>query len=490
MHYFIKVFCFAIFIGQVSQASKLITIDQDQNRTTIIITSPVDFHGFAEAHERGIKGHNQTIAFIENTPTLNHPQFQENQITLFDVSHRANYYGQDISTWRRSKEDEETESRFNLDWILDNHNIQDHYHGNHVIGIAVGQPGLYNYVLNDNTDKKKNDIKLSFKGGCSPLARVINYDYSNFYPKQEWNWLDNPIKKHFPTGVCVYTYEDLYTKIELSGYTKIAEDIYRLKEAKKVKYEEINDLISLRKETKNKIDAMSENERNFYKETKIDDSLMQAFRAFFKSEARILNASLQLMPLCDPLNSYKIPSYIVEEIAEGLEKNDKILVLAANNECINLSSSLKFNYFKDFFYHSSLKDRSLIAINIVPYEDEFFCKNLGTVLLKDQTVLNIGLGNQSNYPGSDLKEFALCALGKTISGSESLDNKCQNLFSVGNGTSMAAPVISSLCALMAEKYPHFNGKEIVSRIKETAIKFGNPDYTGCGFLYAPSSLGL
>ena len=65
-----------------------------------------------------------------------------------------------------------------------------------------------------------------------------------------------------------------------------------------------------------------------------------------------------------------------------------------------------------------------------------------------------------------------------------------NLFYKDSGTSMAASVVSSLCTLVAQKYPHMKASEIVAKIKANAIKFGDPRYTGCGYIWVPSVLDL
>lgn len=466
------------------------TIPNEKKNQVIKITelSPVTFHGFSHAHAAGFKGEGQIIAFIEQA-SPDHPQFFEGQMTQIDLSHTVNHCGLDKSPWRYSKEgwpghNKVTTINSLINSVGKEGGEKSPTHGNHVIGIAIGQPGNYPYQFEGNR------YEASFEGGCCPKAKALSFANSNLYPSNNLLAFHDLSVSIPAAGLCIYTLDDVLHNIELGGYKLLPSGILKISSQKLVSPEDENYKRAqwIRQEILKEINQFfPEQDKEFLKIRKIDDSTLLCFQEFFSSPSKILNCSCGLMALSDPLNDFKIPDTILNYLADNLEEKDKILILSANNQGQNLSEYAQQNYFKCFANHPKLKERFLIAVNIVAQNKDD--TNYGAVYLPNGNTMTVGRGWLSNWPGERLKDFTVCALGNTLSGYALPDNLNGACFEVHNGTSEAAPVVASLCALIMQK-DGLNGAQTVQRIKSTSIRFGNPDYTGCGFIWAPNALGL
>ena len=57
------------------------------------------------------------------------------------------------------------------------------------------------------------------------------------------------------------------------------------------------------------------------------------------------------------------------------------------------------------------------------------------------------------------------------------------MYSKKSGTSMSAPVVAGVIALMLERYPFYTNKQVKKRIYETAIDLGyDKNYQGWGLI--------
>jgi len=66
-----------------------------------------------------------------------------------------------------------------------------------------------------------------------------------------------------------------------------------------------------------------------------------------------------------------------------------------------------------------------------------------------------------------------------------------NTYAYGSGTSMAAPHVSGVAALLLSKYPELNNEEVRARLNETAVDLGDTgwdEYYGCGKINATAVL--
>ena len=205
-----------------------------------------------------------------------------------------------------------------------------------------------------------------------------------------------------------------------------------------------------------------------YYNEKIDDSLVDAFDQAFKSGAKVLNFSMILASITDPLSDYRIPEPLLQKITQGLVANDQILVMAANNQGRNLSEYKNQVYFKQFSENADISSRMLIVMNV-------YIGKKGKKIKRFYT---------SNWPGKDLSNYTVSAFGKDVVSGYSL--KGSEVFRAVSGTSQAAPKVAGFC-LLVEQFFKDSSQEITSCgivdfVKRTARPLGDPEIFGKGLI--------
>lgn len=418
------------------------SISNGKNKS--VFTPFLSLHGFDKAHQAGFRGEGQTIIFFEGDGVdPQHPIFEKTEkIERYDVGRGSKICGVDKSDFRYLQE----EYQSFLTNIDSSPNMQ---HGNHVIGIAVGQPISLEKKGNSTLDKK-DDKYFAFSGGAIPNGQAINISYSQV-GFQNYIWY--PVEGFNGIGRACYGVSDAFNnpnwhRQSYVCYPKVQE-----------KFEEIQDTL-IRERLKKPA----------------DDSLLDAFKLAGDLDGVAINISATLASLCDPLNNFLIPEKFLNQISATLEKNDKILILSANNCSKNLSTFDKQPYFKQFAVHPKISPRFLIAVNVITSVEPPF------VQLPNGTITGVERFNSSNYPGEDLKGYAVSAFGSNILSGWSSNGS--NLFEGQSGTSQSAPQVASLCTLWKQKCPKLSGPEIVKKIKETAILLPDEANFGIGLINA------
>lgn len=466
-----SLFFFLLIISQ-GLASQ-ITIS-DEKGCSIQETQGTNFlslHGFDKAHKAGLSGQGQTIIFLESNVTCDHPLFEASPpITKYDVGRNIEAKGEDKSSYRYTDDHESFYDNIDSD--------ENSTHGNHVIGMAVGQP-VQKEVICGN---KKHSYTLI--GGAVPNAQAINIIHSHVYPSS-FAWcpasrfmgtsLYGPLDALNKTGLNKnYKNLDLESMTEnggpmsqetLSWYKRDQINRWRGLKKAEVALPEIKERLAL----------------------PADDSFLDAFKLASELDGVAINISAILYEIVDPLNGYHIPPQVLDFMGEALEKGDKILVVAGGNEYDNLTTLKSHVYFKDLAAHPQIGPRLLIAINaadrskrsgIHDYQINF----PNVISLPNGYAIDIDLFWSSNYPGQDLKDFAVSAFGShVISGWKTQEDQ---LFSSESGTSEAAPLIASLCTLWKQKDPSLTGPQIVQKVKDTVIPIGHEEFFGKGLINA------
>lgn len=197
-----------------------------------------------------------------------------------------------------------------------------------------------------------------------------------------------------------------------------------------------------------------------------DQAFVKALTYAGNSPARIINLSMTLS-FYNQAISPKIRS-LLEQLAE----KDKLIVIAAGNEGTPLT-------------HTAY-GQSLLALASSP-------KAQGRILLvgaydwqRTWWTLEEKKASFSNYPGSSIyANTFLMAPGVSISGTAVYGKT--GIFS---GTSMAAPMVAGVAALLMEAFPHLSSQEIATLIRKGAKTTSKghiplaPDVFGVGFLDA------
>ena len=81
-------------------------------------------------------------------------------------------------------------------------------------------------------------------------------------------------------------------------------------------------------------------------------------------------------------------------------------------------------------------------------------------------------------------DFIFNRCDRTISGDKN------NEYTRDSGTSESAPIITSLAALVKQKFPKISGPEVIQKLKDTALPLGEPRFTGLGYVWAPAALEI
>ena len=388
-------------------------------------TDYISLQGFDVAHAAGYKGEGQIIAVLNDAPDINHPAFRDpakrGKIHIFDVTRTPPpTMGKDISNFRYP------EKFYDRPQMVINYVKSSLAHGNHVVGLINGKAGQYGKIL--------------FLGGAAPDCEVHSY-IEGTAPLILFGL---KVK-----GEALFSYYDL-----LNLYKSNHDD----------------GLISKQMEIANKYPE-------FFKDRPYDDALLQAFDEISKTKAIGINASFVIKTIVHPETDL-VPQEVLDRIGECLKKEDQILVLSANNQYErNLSGpSHDQIYFQQFAAHPEIGPRLLIAVNAQPDQKESV-----TMPAKLASQKEVSLFFSSNIPGGQYKptkgqkilpanrlwSFAVSAYGARNLSAYG-QTGASNEFYIASGTSEAAPQITSLCALIKQKYPHMTAAQIVKRVKMSA----------------------
>lgn len=421
--------------------------------------------GFEVVNQK-YSGNGQTIVVIDEGLSFapNHPALHGKAIKLIEVGRQPNPSSefQNQSNFRYNKGFEP-----NLDFLSDG------YHGQQIVSVLLAHP-----VAGKNVTS-----------GIVPEAQVelISYSDINFQfwaPFIRIDWTNSPL--HFASSA-IYTYRQASEFIPKSRSEKLKQTLATYQDKQ--------------------IDLWDK---------KIDDSIYDAFRHAFQSDARTISVSYPLIAACDFKKAYNMAPEFLEFLANGLKKHDKILVLAAGNQeqdlhkCISSGTTqwnntpkfdsdhwndkpwhnyathysqfvgkLRYAYFKQFSQHPIIKQRALIAVNVEPAvrskSEQGFSWG-GSKEHPKQTITfsngqshDLQLYYSSNYPGADkdLQELTVAALG----GHTVADKEDEFIWECG--TSFSAPRVAGLVALMDEYYKSLGqkltGPELVGRLKKNCI---------------------
>lgn len=416
-------------------------------------TNFLTLHGFDKVHQSGLRGEGQTVIFFESNVDVQHPAFDENNVMCYDVGRNIVVNGEDKSSFRYTNE-----YMSFLEGIYSDPARSRSDHGNHVIGIVVGQPTLI------------------FLGGALPGAKAINVSYSHIHPQRCWRPVNGSC--YSTMGLSCYGVWDAIEKKELDVQFKTCDWEHKLWEGLPMSPLDISiyqEDEKCRNETKVNIKNSLLPVMDRLK-SPADDSLLYAFQLAADLEGVAINVSAILASLCDPLNNFYMPERFIDIISESLVKKDKILVLSANNQNKrNLSDFDQQIYFKQLANHEKIGPRLLIAINVDVTNDAPYIE------LPNDMMVGVRLFYSSNYPGSDLKDYAVSAFGSNILSASSFNGE---QFVTNSGTSQSAPMVASLCALWKQKDPSLSGVQIVQKIKDTAINLIDGETFGHGLINA------
>ena len=190
----------------------------------------------------------------------------------------------------------------------------------------------------------------------------------------------------------------------------------------------------------------------------------------------VINASLRMAEFSNPFEDGKVPQDILEWMADGLERHDQILVLAAGNGGDNLTTTdlSDYTYIRSLTTHEELRKRVVLALNISVTQ-----RAERSPVFSD---IPLSRTKSSNYPGEDplIQQMTLAAIGNNI-----IYNPGQK---PEDGTSLSAPIITAYLSLLKEKHPEKPMVEIVETAKKHAQNFGQPDQFGNGVINIQETL--
>ncbi|MBP7846369.1 MAG: S8 family serine peptidase [Candidatus Pacebacteria bacterium] len=431
--------------------------------------NPIWLHGFSQLHEQGIKGKDIQIAFLENGVDQNHSQFKDKQIKIIDCSQWKDIIGEDKAIVREN--DQLNFRRLGLRGMGINKSL----HGNHVVGVSLSQQQSIEYETDtafflDNPQAGTTDEGLSngngpflytgkHPGGCCPEAEGIVYTYSTyFHGKQK--------------------------KLEMNGISILS--IKKLRDfdlLNKFYDQESEKEVTLEKYYSNIKPPLTLEETKFIWEYPLDRSPIKAFEEALAGPAFAINWSSTPYFFMNPSDQYKVPMDLLNKFGELSEKNDKVIIFCANNQYTCLEKKYEFEFYKQIINHPILSKRVIFAVNVCPttQEDE---KKLGEICINGYQI-PFKLYCSSNYPGESLHSICLSAVGSHI-----ISGDKNNEYTRDSGTSESAPIITSLAALVKQKFPKISGPEVIQKLKDTALPLGEPRFTGLGYVWAPAALEI
>jgi hypothetical protein len=412
-------------------------------------TMEENLEGFSKLHATGITGKGTKVCVIESKGChVNHPVFQEvrDQIKFISVGRASNLpVGfKECSRYRYP------DAKVDYSYILAARDDQNGPHGTHAGALIVSKP-------------QQHEEALFFPGGVAPDAQMIFIATSRVQLNDFWQ---TPTTRN--AGTALYSFKDADQNIKLDiqvhkDFDFENKNFMDPNDGWMVKPEEYLSEYEHRKEF-----SFSSLRSSTYYQEKIDDSLVDAFDQAFKSGAKVLNFSMILQSIADPLNEYRIPEVFLQKIAQGLVANDQILVLAANNQSRDLGKYKEQVYFRQFSEIPDISSRMLIVANV--YIDK-----------EDDQIKRFYSGN---WPGKDLHNYTVSAFGTDVVSGYSLEGS--EVFHAVSGTSQAVPKVSGFCLLIEQfhkdKGQLITASEIVDFVKQTAKPLGDPEIFGKGLM--------
>lgn len=429
-------------------------------------TNPIHLLGFQTLHEKGITGKGQTIAIIESIgglaasikPEGLQKRESEGAIKIYDCSVRPHVL---------NGAENLNSQRYPLDKDLDGF-IQDIYR----------EPIQFPREATFRNHEIQTTYLAIGTGGAAPAAVCRAYDVmTNCRVKLQLRDFD------FYIGEDLYSYSQL---IDLAIENRcLGKPITQTSEP--FDWDNSERVESRRRLYRTKLESISDPLQQALQNNIIDSSLLQAITQACQHGRCIINMSMGLSIFCDPFNQLKVPVNILDTIGSALKNSDSILVLAATN--LDGQKDLYVNnYLRCFANHSEIKKRLLIVISLEERpKREAFEKNALKidpieVVFPNNEARYVRPALESNIPlNNGWESCAISSLGTNI------------LFPDGSkssGTSLAAPTVAGLCALVREVYPDLMGDEVVEHIKSHAIQLYNNTLFGHGLINPPRSCGV
>ena len=409
---------------------------------------PIDLHGFRAVHETGITGKGTRIVFIETMGGISAVRLPEalqlkkdgGAICVYDCSHEPVLPGAEDKSVLRMSVESRIEDAFAppaeqcLEGTYHSHEIQ-------TASLALGTRGA-----------APGSSYLGIHHGIRYASGVLDF---SIYTR---------------SGAAIYSYMDL---VRRSTEQKIHQFYYRGDASLR--------LINIERN----IGQLEPGVRTYLTERPVDSSILDAIRIGASTPKCIINMSIDLTSLTDPFDSFKVPVATLDAIASQVESSDSILILAATNLADGgISKKERVDgYLRSLAQHAVLGPRTLIAINVESQSSGadfktpvMLAKDIGPnkITLPNGMTTFLRLFHDTNLPGEGgWEKSAICALGANIVFPNGITS---------NGTSLSAPIIAGLAALIQEKYPALSGPEVVQRIKDTAIKLGDAKIYGNGLI--------
>jgi subtilisin family serine protease len=433
-----------------------------------VANDPIWLHGFSHLHEQGVKGKGIQIAFLETGVDQNHSQFKEEKIKIIDCSQWKNVIGEDKAIIRNN-------NKLSLHrlGLRGERNKFNNLHGNHVMGVTLSQQKPIDYKTNqgfilENPQAGNSDEGYSVSeslrytgkhpGGCCPKAKGILYTYSNFFHRNQKNLNTD--------GISILSTTQLRNLGLLNKF-----------------YDEEDKEITLEEYYSNINPPLNQEEKNFIEACPLDRSPIKAFEEALTGPAFVINWSTTPYFFMDPSNDYKVPTDLLNKFGNLAEENDKVIIFCANNDGQCLEEKKEAAFYKQILEHPILSQRIIFSVNVCPttQEDE---KKVGEICINDYQI-PFKLYYSSNYPGELFHSLCLSAVGSNI-----ISGYVENEYGRGSGTSESAPIITSLAALVKQKFPEMTGPEVVQKLKDTALPLGDRKLTGLGYVWAPAALRI
>lgn len=406
-----------------------------------------DLEGFSKLHMKGITGKGTKVCVVEpRACDRNHLAFQsvKNQVDFISVGHESEL---PLGFKELSRRRYPTEEMRNF---LEGIKNQNDTHGTHVGALIVSQP-------------QQHQASLAFPGGIAPDAHMSFIAISCVYLKHCWQ---TPRTRIYGTALYSFQEADLDPRLDIQAHIDFDFVNKKFRDPNKGSFCTEDEYLEFDIEMREWIFSALR-VTPYYKE-KIDDSLLDAFDQAFKSGAKVLNFSMILASIADPLNEYHIPERFLQKIAQGLIDNDQVLVMAANNQGYDLSDYKEQVYFKQFSENPDISSRMLIVMNV------YIEKNTN----------KIERFYSSNWPGKDLHDYTVSAFGTEVVSAYS--QEASKLFYTESGTSQAAAKVSGFCLLIEQFHKDRNhlitSSEIVDFVKQTATPLGDPKKFGKGLI--------